>query len=288
MVKISETVINSYYSSKVNESIDFSTLAPILEMLEKINSGSGGELGLMESDPSFEVYSLVQNVMSYFAEELSLWEEFSDFNDKAEIMQEEYLPSFPPMSPITNSYFTYWAYCDMQFGKQKETINTILADVGLAYLFDKTVMRALTNLNSSCMRFYKHLGFKNDMIVLKDILTGETYSCICISGHKGQEHEIWYARIVSTLDNTLNYYLVLTTPYVILNYTEKHWIEFFQRRGIHTKKKGFNEEYHALMKQHPDLKYWHDYIMDGYVNYTSGCIYLTGIPDIESSKPHSS
>jgi len=42
---------------------------------------------------------------------------------------------------------------------------------------------------------------------------------------------------------------------------------------------------YRFFKYNSDFKYWHNYIMDGYVNYTENSIYLTGMPDIKGSKP---
>ena len=83
-----------------------------------------------------------------------------------------------------------------------------------------------------------------------------------------------------------DYHITLTTPYVIIKYSEKDWLDFFQRQGIRKGGLGFEDTYYDFMKYNADFKYWHNYIMDGYVNYRSNCIYLTGIPDIKGSKPH--
>jgi len=35
------------------------------------------------------------------------------------------------------------------------------------------------------------------------------------------------------------------------------------------------------------LRYWPEYVFEAYVNHESDVVYLTGFPDIESSRPHS-
>ena len=237
-------------------------------------------------DPSYQVYSLTQNLLSYFAEEVSILKELREYYDKVGIIEDEYMPSFPPSSPLTGSYFTYWAFCDLQFGKEKETIGTLFSDIGAEFNFDEIVMKALTNLNASSMRFYRHVGFDDDLIILKDLLTDKKFSCICTSSYQGVKDEIWYIRIVPNLDKVYDYHITLTTPYVIIKYSEKDWLNFFERQEIRKGSLGFEEKYYHFMKYNADFKYWHDYIMDAYVNYKSNCIYLTGIPDIKGSKPH--
>ena len=44
--------------------------------------------------------------------------------------QETYLPSGPPWSPLTGSSFTTWAFYDLRFGPDRETIGTCLLDAG--------------------------------------------------------------------------------------------------------------------------------------------------------------
>jgi len=163
---------------------------------------------------------------------------------------------------------------------------TIFNDVAAKFDFDKIILKGLANLNASCMRFYQHLGFDNNLIVLKDLLTDKTYSCVSTSRYKGSKNQIWFVRIVPNLDEVYDYHLTLTTPYIILNYSEKDWLDFFQRQGIRKEEVADEKKYISFLKYHKDFRFWHDYVMDAYVNFESNCIFLTGIPDIKGSKPH--
>jgi hypothetical protein len=42
------------------------------------------------------------------------------------------------------------------------------------------------------------------------------------------------------------------------------------------------------MKYGPSRKYWNEFVTEAYVNFRSDVIYLTGLPDIPESLPHSS
>lgn len=285
MTKISRKLINNFKRWRLNKVINLSEVKAAKEKIEEINTEVKTRLEF-PTDPNHKIYSRIQNVMSYFSEEVSVQDDFEEYYDCLVEVEDNYMPSFPPGSPLTGSYFTYWAFCDLQFGKNKETINTILSDIGKKYKFDEIAMKGLANLNESSMRFYKHIGFEEDLVLLKDLLTDQVYSCLCASNYRGEKDEIWYIRLVPNLDNIYNYQVSLTTPYVILNYKEQAWLDFFQRQGIKKGEEGFEKKYLAFMKHHPDFKYWHDYIMDGYSNYNPNCIYLTGIPDIKGSKPH--
>ena len=83
-----------------------------------------------ELDPLHEVYTAAQNVSSIFAERVSVLPEFKPYYELVAKAEDEYLPSCPPMSPLTRSYFTTWAFFDVRFGPDQETISTCLIDVG--------------------------------------------------------------------------------------------------------------------------------------------------------------
>jgi hypothetical protein len=36
--------------------------------------------------------------------------------------EDEYMPSGPPMSPLTGSYFWMWALCDLRIGRSVDTV----------------------------------------------------------------------------------------------------------------------------------------------------------------------
>ena len=196
------------------------------------------------------------------------------------------MPSFPPMSPLSNSYYTFWAFCDLKFGKDKETMGTILYDLGLVFNFVDLATKALNNMNNSYMGFYRHLGIENNLIVLEEFFTEKTFYCTSPSNYEGKKDEIWYIRLVPNLDTVYNYSIPMTTPYVLLNSSLKDWYKFFERQGITKENYGIKNRYYNFLKTHRDLKYWHNYIMDGYSNYSPNSIFLSGIPDIEKSLPN--
>ncbi|MCU0875884.1 MAG: hypothetical protein MUE50_26430, partial [Pirellulaceae bacterium] len=80
-------------------------------------------------DPLHAVYISVQNITSVFAECVSVLPELEPYYDVVAAAEDEYMPSGPPMSPLTGSYFTTWAFFDFRFGDGLETIGTCLLDV---------------------------------------------------------------------------------------------------------------------------------------------------------------
>src|SRR3954469_11078076 len=67
-------------------------------------------------DPLHAAYVAAQNFTSFFAEAVSQLPEFDPYCQIVGPAEEEYMPSSPPMSPLTLSYFTTWAFFDVRFG----------------------------------------------------------------------------------------------------------------------------------------------------------------------------
>jgi hypothetical protein len=72
----------------------------------------------------------VQNITSVFAECVSVFPELKSYYKTIGDAEDEYMPDGPPMSPLTRSYFTTWAFFDFRFGGDHETIGTCLCDLG--------------------------------------------------------------------------------------------------------------------------------------------------------------
>ena len=60
-------------------------------------------------DPIHAAYAFMQNFTSLFAEDVSQFREMKAWADAVAKAEEEYMPSGPPMSPLTGSYFWMWA-----------------------------------------------------------------------------------------------------------------------------------------------------------------------------------
>src|SRR5580692_11279514 len=93
-------------------------------------------------DPLHAAYIAAQNFSSFFAEAVSQFPEFDPYCQIVGPAEEEYMPGGPPMSPLTRSYFTTWAFFDVRFGPDEETIGTCLLD--LADLLDMDPFMAET------------------------------------------------------------------------------------------------------------------------------------------------
>ena len=287
MSKLSERLIQDFKkTNKLNKIIDFTEAKKAREALLEINSGLSKIDRSEDLDPSHKIYVQIQNILSYFSEKISVFNEFTEYYDLLEELDFEFMPSYPPMSPITNSYFGYFCLCDLRFGKEKETISAIFKDIGIAFKYENLFIKSVDNLIQSSMRFYKNVKVEDGLVELEDILTKDRKICVSTSRYLGKPNEIWFVRLVPNLDEKHDYQIILNTPYVILQQNEEDWIKYFERHGVEKGDLGIDSKILSIMKYNIDVKYWLNYIMDGYLRYEPNCIFLTGIPDVKGSKPH--
>jgi hypothetical protein len=285
-MKISSKIIKGLKNKNFNRIINLVEFNSVKGQLLEIETKLSKNFNEYQYDPSHKIYLYSQNLLSIFSEEFSVTKEFNEYYDIVVEMDNDFIPYGPPMSPLTASYFTFWCFCDFRFGSEKETIGTIFYDLAYENKFDELLLKSIQNLNKSYMGFYVHNGFDNDLIILKEIMTNKEFRCICPTGYKGSKGEIWYVRIAPNIDSIYNYHIILNTPYVIINYKEKDWISYFQRQSITKENIHYSEKLYQLLKYNSDNKYWHNYIMDAYVNSFYDRISLTGIPDLKGTKPH--
>ena len=80
-------------------------------------------------DPSHAWYVLAQQRLSILIEQTSALREARVFARSILEAEDEYLPSGPPMSPLTSSYFFYWSVCDLSPGGDGETLARATLDL---------------------------------------------------------------------------------------------------------------------------------------------------------------
>ena len=73
-------------------------------------------------DPCFAVYAHAQAIVSIAAEHLSTTKEARQFARIVSEAEDTYMPSYPPLSPVTTSHFAMWSLFDVPFGQSQETI----------------------------------------------------------------------------------------------------------------------------------------------------------------------
>ena len=241
---------------------------------------------LKDNDPLHAIHITVQNLVSVFSEQISIFPELKTYRKDLIKAEDTYIPGFPPLSPITVSFFTMWAFYDYCFGKDDECIGSVLIDLSEKLKLPHDWVLVVESQWQSRMGIYEHCGFHGDKIVLKELITAEETVCICPAGYKGEKNELWYVRILNSPMNLLNYSVAFTTPYILQGNSNQQWIEFFQRNDIEPSDSDVMRKLQTFMKRGKSKFYWPEFIMDGYNGYKKECIFLKGIPDQPETLPH--
>lgn len=238
------------------------------------------------SDPLFAVYAAVQNLTSVFAENVSGFKEFEEYYDTVAAAQDEYLPSGPPMSPLTGSFFTTWAFFDLRFGRDKETIGTCMIDVSGVMEMDPLMVEALRQFQASRMGFYEHVGADGGKIQLRELLTDDEFRCHCPAGYVGHKGELWFVRLCPPVAELFDYHVTITTPYVLLGATATDWVAYLNRTLLSMNVTDQRQGLHDLLKYGPSVRYWPEFVFQAYHHHQAEAVFLTGLPDVSDSRPH--
>jgi hypothetical protein len=237
--------------------------------------------------PVHALYVSVQNQVSVLLEVLSQLPELDPLVKVITRAEDEYMPEGPPMSPLTLSYFGMWAAFDATVGSHRETLGTCLLDAGDALGMDAEFLRLLRVMQDSRMGLYVHQGAQGPAQVLRELCTGEQKPFVVPAGYIGLPGEVWLARTLPPLSAAFTQGVVFTTPYVMRGYGEPEWQAFLARTLPKVKAPDERAAYFALMKWGLSLRYWPEYIFEAYCGHEREAVYLTGLPDVAESRPHS-
>ena len=283
---------------RIRQSIDQATGSPVMELgnLRKLHVDDDNTFSCMGVHspkhwieqgytPQQAFYVWGQQFVSIFVEEVtSLYSETEDYRKKHVKAEGEYMPSGPPMSPLTASYFSYWASFDLRFGKHSETMGRVVVELLDAYKATGWPRQVLEKMSASRLGVYEHVGFEDNRILLREFVTDRIFQCICPAGYTGEKGEIWLDRLLPPLLDT-DPWLVAITPYVI-SHPKAAWDAYFERTLFRMRKPSLDEAYEKLMKQGENLHHWHEYIFLAFTHARRDAIFLTGVPDDPSSLPH--
>ena len=237
---------------------------------------------LADLHPAHAVYVHVQSQVSVLVEQLAELPETAKLANRIEAAQDEYMPGGPPMSPLTTSHFSCWAFFDAAAGARRETLGTCVLAVGEALGMDPTFLSLGRTRQHSRMSVYAHEGADGaGRTVLRDLATGARAPCIVPSGWRGSRGELWLARVLPPPVAALEVSTVFTTPYVLRGARESDWLAYFDR--VLGPAKGDAAKTDVVLKYDID---WNEYIFAAYTGHVAEAIFLTGLPDVPSSLPH--
>jgi hypothetical protein len=238
-------------------------------------------------DPIHAVYVFMQNLTSHFAEFAAQLREMKAWADAVEKAEDEYLPSGPPMSPLTRSYFWMWAIYDLRIGKSTDTMATCQIDLNDVIQMNVHQLDAAKKLAASRMGIYEHIGTDGSHIRLRELMTEDSFLCHCPAGYVGHAGELWFVRLLASVEPQLAPYSVaMTTPYILLGASKADWIAFLKRTMLQCDGPDDRTRLHNLLKYGLEPYYWHEFVFKAYHHDQHDAVFLTGIPDMKATLPH--
>lgn len=246
-------------------------------------------------DPLHATYIQAQHVTSVFSEQLSQLPELDAFYEIIAPAEDQYMPSGPPMSPLTTSYFTSWAFFDCQFGPDLETLGDCIADLAEIFEMSPFLKDAIQAFNTSRMGIYEALANRGGRTLLRELLTGREYDCLIPAGYKPERGELLYLRRLPPIDETpVDYHVAFTTPYVLVKTSKADWTAYLRRTLQHAASANMEQAFHHLLKYGPESEeeeilkphFWNEFIFEAYHRHQQDAVFLAGLPDVKGSRPH--
>ncbi len=242
---------------------------------------------LAELHPAHAVYVYAQNQTSVMSEQLTELQEMDRFSRLLGEAEEEYMPEGPPISPLTNSFFTCWAFFDACIGSGDETLGTTTMAVGKTFGMDEELVRVIGLMQDSRMGVYVCEGMAGNAVVLRELVTNHVCRAVCPSGYAGRAGELWYARVLPPPIAGSQEHVVFTTPYLLVDPGELGWLAYFDRTLPSAPAEKRLAAYARHMKWGPTRKYWTEFVFEAYDDFRPAVIFLKGLPDVPESRPHS-
>ena len=194
MGSVADRIARKLLSSRGSKVIDLESWREGRKMA--LEAGFGGEDPVpgkfADLDPCFAIYALAQNITSLMAESISGMREVKGFVRTVSNAEDEYLPSGPPMSPLTCSYFGMWAFFDVRFGSSRETMGSCILRIAPEFDLPFWLIDSIERMQQSRMGFYVHCGSQDTEVLLREVGTREIISCMVPAGYTGREGEIWF------------------------------------------------------------------------------------------------
>jgi len=237
-------------------------------------------------DPLHSVYISAQVITSVFAECVSVLPELKAYYRIVEAAEDEYMPDGPPMSPLTRSFFTTWAFFDLRFGSDHETIGTCMLDLAEQLGIDPSMTEALRQYQYSRMGIYEHCGTAGNRIQFEEVVTGRKLIGICPSGYTSKHGELWYVRFCPPLVDLGDYHVAVTTPYILTKVTKTDWTAYLNRAMLNLEVQDEGQKLYELLKYGSWTHHWNEFVFKAFHHAQHEAIFLAGIPDVKGSLPH--
>ena len=235
--------------------------------------------------PLHAIYINTNNLISLFTEQVTDLPMFHRAHSLLSKAGDTYLPGYPPMSPITVSYYNGWAFYDLPIGIDNETMGGCFLSLCDMLPLNELQIEAARNLCQSRMGIYEVLGAAGAGYRLRELVTDREFEALIPSGFKSKPGDLVFIRLLPPVPECDLPWVGITTPYVLVGCREADWLEYFQRHQILPGTVGCEERLRRHFKVGKDKFYWIEFACWGYVNFRSDVIFLAGFPDQLHTQP---
>ena len=287
MKKIASKIANRFFKYQLDKIVNLSDYKNSkTNSIEKIGQlKTASDLVNAGGNLHHAVFAEAQNLLSVIIEELMDLPELDKHNEIILNAQEEYMPSWPPMSPISVSYFSTWSFFDVKVGLDKESYFSCVRDLGALLGVDPRFMHLWSLIEQSRLGIYKVLYPIDDKVMLEEVFTKKQYMSFTPNKLSINPGELWLIRLFPKAHDGFEYRVIFTSPYILLS-SQQQWEVFFDRNITGIRETSIaTKNYENFMSNGLNPLYWMEFIMQGYVSYTDTTISLAGLPDIGSSRP---
>jgi len=294
MGSVADKMAKKVLASRGSKLVDLAGWREAREMALDAGFGVEGPVPdrFADLDPCHGIYVMAENIVSLLSEAMSTMREAKGYVRIVGAAEDEYMPSGPPMSPLTVSYFTMWAFFDVRFGSSGETMGTCIQRIAPAFDLPSWLTDAIEKMQKSRMGFFVHCGGEGEAVLLREVGTQDAVSCAVPAGYAGSTGEVWFARVLPPPHELCRHHIVFTTPYVIRDWPESAFVDYLARELARMKARKkpprTDDPHRHLMKHGPEPNHWNEYVLCAYTGHRKEAIFLTGIPDMPESLPHAS
>ena len=141
-------------------------------------------------DPSHHLYASVMNQVTEMVELMQDLQELGPLLAGWQAAEAEYSPGYPPLSPLTTSFFASWVGYDLHHGAARETLGSICLKLVRTFGMHPERIRLLENLCHSHMGIFLNEGPTGKRVRLRDLVTGQSVAAVVPAGHSGNEGDL--------------------------------------------------------------------------------------------------
>lgn len=216
--------------------------------------------------------------------------------DTLEGLHDTYSPGGPPLSPIHDSLFMAWAYADLEFGRNHDTLASVALAVAPLLGLSPEVQGELERLAESRLGLYRITSAQaprvgeSPVYRVRELVTERELSIQSLQGFELRVSELLLVRPIALPTASARTrgasHAIFATPYVVSG-TNPEWVDYLEREAADLKVRLDGAVYEQLMRGRGNDRRWLEYVVDGYAGEREyNVVELRGIPDRPETLPN--